>query len=77
MARRGKEVTEAGRDGNLLWMRQETSQDIAGSPERFAVYGTLWGKVDSPWLFSIRADTRENRDALLAAFVEAARSSPQ
>ena len=45
--------------------------------ERFPVYGTLWGRVDSPWMFSIQADARENRDALLAAFVIAARSSPR
>jgi hypothetical protein len=77
MAGRGKEAKEAGRDGNLFWMRQETFLDTVGSPERFAVYGTVWGRVDSRWMFSIRADARENRDALLAAFVAAARSSPR
>ena len=68
---------EAGRDGNLFWMRQVTFVDATGSAERFPVYGTLWGRVDSPWMFSIQADARENRDALLAAFVIAARSSPR
>jgi hypothetical protein len=89
MAGRGKEMKddrdgklywmreEAGRDGNLFWMRQVTFVDAAGSAERFPVYGTLWGRVDSPWMFSIQADARENRDALLAAFVIAARSSPR
>jgi hypothetical protein len=77
MAGRGKEAKEAGRDGNLFWMRQETFLDTVGSPERFAVYGTVWGRVDSRWMFSIQADARENRDALLAAFVAAARSSPR
>ena len=77
---------EAGRDGNLFWMREVTFQirsvDATGQAERFPaerfpVYGTLWGRVDSPWMFSIQADARENRDALLAAFVIAARSSPR
>jgi len=35
----------------------------------------LWGRIDSPWMFSIQADDREHRDALLAAFVTAAKSS--
>jgi hypothetical protein len=74
---RSKEVKEAGRDGNLFWIRQEKFRDTVGSPERFAVYETLWGSVDSPWMFSLQADARENRDALLAAFVAAARSSPR
>ena len=73
---------EHGRDGNLFWMREVTFVDATGSAERFPaerfpVYGTLWGRVDSPWMFSIQADARENRDALLAAFVIAARSSPR
>jgi hypothetical protein len=58
-------------------MRQETFRDAVGSPERFAVYGTVWGSIDSPWIFSIQADAPENRDALLAAFVAAARSLPR
>jgi len=87
MAGRGKELKdgrdgnlywmreEAGRDGNLFWMREVTFVDATGSAERFPVYGMLWGRVDSPWMFSIQADARENRDALLAAFVTAAKSS--
>lgn len=77
MAGRGQEVKEAGREGTLFWMRQETFLDAVGSTERLTVYGTLWGSVDSPWMFSIQADARENRDALVAAFVAAARSSPR
>jgi hypothetical protein len=75
MAGRRKEAQDAGRDGDLFWMRNETFVETAGSAERFPVYGTLWGRVDSPWIFSIHADDRENRDALLAAFVTAAKSS--
>jgi len=72
---RGREAQEAGRDGDLFWTRTETFEQTAGSAERFPVYGMLWGRVDSPWIFSIQADDRENRDALLAAFVTAAKSS--
>jgi hypothetical protein len=72
---RGREAQDAGRDGDLLWMRNETFEQTAGSAERFPVYGMLWGRVDSAWMFSIHADGRENRDALLAAFVAAAKSS--
>jgi hypothetical protein len=72
---RGREAQEAGRDGDLFWMRSETFEQTAGSAERFPVYGMLWGRVDSPWIFSIQADDRENRDALLTAFVIAAKSS--
>ena len=57
--------------------QDETFEQAAGSAERFPVYGMLWGRVDSPWIFSIQADDRENRDALLAAFVTAAKSSPR
>ena len=74
---RGREGQDAGRDGDLFWMRNETFEQTAGSAERFPVYGMLWGRVDSPWMFSIHADDRENRDALLAAFVTAAKSSLQ
>ncbi len=74
---RGREAQDAGRDGDLFWIRNETFEQTAGSAERFAVYGMLWGRVDSPWMFSIQADDRENRDALLAAFVTAAKSSPR
>ena len=72
---RAREAQDAGRDGDLFWMRNETFEQTAGSAERFPVYGMLWGRVDSPWIFSIQADDRENRDALLAAFVTAAKSS--
>jgi hypothetical protein len=75
LARQGKEAMEAGRDGNLFWMRDETSTSMSGSTERFPVYGMVWGRVDSPWLFSVQADSRQSRDALLTAFVAAAKSA--
>ena len=75
--RRAGEAQDAGRDGDLFWMRNETFEQTAGSAERISIYGMLWGRVDSPWIFSIHADDRENRDALLAAFVTTAKSSPR
>ena len=75
MARQGKEALEAGRDGDLFWMRDETSSSVPGSTETSLVYGMVWGRVESPWMFAVQADTRESRDALLTAFVAAARSA--
>jgi hypothetical protein len=42
---------------------------------RSCLHGILWGNIDSSLMFSIRADTPEHRDALLRAFVAAARSA--
>lgn len=75
MARHGEEIAEFGRDGSLFWVRQNTFMAEARSTERFPVYGMVWGRADSPWMFSVQADTRESRDALLAAFVAAAKSA--
>ena len=77
MARHGEEIKDAGRDGELIWMRQDTFMATAESAERFPVYTPLWGRIDTPWMFSLRADTPENRDALLAAFVAAAKVTGQ
>ncbi len=77
MSRRGEEVKDAGRDGDLIWLRQDTFMGTPESPERFPVYTMLWGRIDSPWMFSVSADSPENRDALLAAFVAAAKATDQ
>jgi hypothetical protein len=65
---------DAGRDGDLLWLRDETPVNVPGSTGQF-IYGVMWGRIDSPWLFSVQGDTRESRDALLMAVVAAARSA--
>jgi hypothetical protein len=75
MASSQKAAAEAGRDGDLFWMRNQTSEGVVGSTTQVVRYGIMWGRVDSPWLFSINADTGDNRDALLAAFVAAAKSA--
>lgn len=70
----GKEAADAGRDGALFWMRNETAPSPPGSTEPVR-HGMLWGRVDSSWLFSVQADTPEHRDALVRAFVATARSA--
>jgi hypothetical protein len=49
----GKTVKDAGRDGDLLWLRDERAMSEPGSTGQ-VVYGITWGRVDSPWLFSIQ-----------------------
>ncbi len=67
----------AGREGDLVWLRQDPPMGNAEFTEHFPAYTLLWGRIDSPWIFSVTADTPENRDALLAAFVAAARVTGQ
>ena len=68
-------VRDAGRDGDLVWMHQVTFAEPPGAVERSPIYGMVWGRADSQWLFSVQAYTPEHRDLLLAAFVAAARPS--
>jgi len=70
-----KTAMDAGRDGDLFWLRDETAAVSApGSTDQVVIYGVTWGRIDSPWLFSVQGDTSESRDALLRAVVAAARS---
>jgi len=64
-----KRAMDAGRDGDLFWLRDETAESVPGSTEQIVTYGVTWGRIDSPWLFSIQGDTSESRDALLTALV--------
>ena len=66
---------DAGRDGDLYWLRDQRPATVPGSPGQVAIYGITWGRIDSPWLFSVQGDTQETRDALLTAVVAAARSA--
>ena len=56
--RRGREAQEDGRDGDLFWI---VTRHFDRLPDRlrFTVFVTLWGRVDSPWIFSIQADDHE------------------
>jgi hypothetical protein len=67
-----KRAMDAGRDGDLFWLRDETAESMPGSTEQIVTYGVTWGRIDSPWLFSIQGDTSESRDALLTAVVAVA-----
>jgi hypothetical protein len=64
-----KRAMDAGRDGDLFWLRDETAESVPGSTDQIVTYGVTWGRIDSPWLFSIQGDTSESRDALLTAVV--------
>lgn len=77
MALRNEGMKEFGRDGDLFWVREEghVVLEEAGSPKFFPMYSMLWGRINSPWVFNIMANTPEGRDALLAAFVAAAKSA--
>ena len=70
-----KTVTETGRDGDLFWLRDETAVSVPHSTEPVVTHGVSWGRIDSPWMFSVQGDISENRDALLMAVVAAARSA--
>jgi hypothetical protein len=70
-----KTAMDAGRDGDLFWLRDETAVSVPGSTDQVVIHGVTWGRIDSPWLFSVQGDTSESRDALLMAVVAAARSA--
>jgi hypothetical protein len=70
-----KTAMDAGRDGDLFWLRDETTVSAPGSTDQVVKYGITWGRIDSPWLFSVQGDTSEGRDALLMAVVAAARAA--
>jgi hypothetical protein len=70
-----KAAMDAGRDGDLFWLRDETVESVPGSTDQVVIYGVTWGRIDSRWLFTVQGDTTESRDALLMAVVAAARSA--
>lgn len=70
-----KAAMDAGRDGDLFWLLDETVESAPGSTDQVVTYGVTWGRIDSPWLFLVQGDTTEGRDALLMAVVAAARSA--
>ncbi len=67
----------AGRDDDLVWVQHDPPPGAAESTEHVPVYTLLWGRIDSSWIFSVTADTPENRDALLAAFIATAKAPGQ
>jgi hypothetical protein len=64
-------VEEFGHDGELFWVRWNTTCSTEGSSESDTIFITSWGKAGSPWVFSASAGDPEGRDELTAAFVAA------
>lgn len=63
---------EQGQDGELYWAYVETDVTPAGSTQSYTLRSLTWGEQDGEWVFSVSADKREEVEALVAAFVEAA-----
>lgn len=63
---------EVGRDGEVLWMFEESFMGAAGTSETQPTFSLIWAEADSKWLFGAVADTPEHLDLLVAAFIEAA-----
>jgi hypothetical protein len=72
LANDNQNISELGRSGELYWISQEISVGSADSSQRFPLYTLMWGRAGSRWTFGISADTREDLEPLLAAFVQAA-----
>lgn len=71
----------AGRDGEIVWIRAESSVGVAGGDEgtpeiSLPVYTLAWGTADSRWLFSAASFTPDGLDALVTAFVHASGGAP-
>jgi hypothetical protein len=69
-----KAAMDAGRDGDLFWMRDETAGSLSDPSDSVVTHSVTWGRIDSPWLFVVQGNSSESRDALLMAVVAAARS---
>ena len=67
------EVTGSGKDGSVAWVRYVTTESGGGAS--FDVYAIHWAQGDSPWVFGIVADSAQNADAFLAAFVASAQKA--
>ena len=75
------DVTVFGRDGDLVWVRAETTaaveDDDPGTPALVRPLHTLaWGAVDSSWLFTASAFESENLETLVTVFVTATADVP-
>ena len=67
-------VLESGREDKLVWVKWSTmlTGEEPGSG-RSAAYTLQWADYTSNWLFGVTGDSLERMDALLAAFVAAAK----
>ena len=72
------DVKDLGRDGDLFWVRGNTTcrsalspraTQSAPSPQSYPVSSLTWGKAGSRWVFSIMAGSSEDLAELAAAAV--------
>lgn len=68
----GDGLVTSSRDGDLVWAREKVVERHP-SGATSTLFTILWGDASSAWLFSADADTLENLDALVGAFVVATR----
>jgi hypothetical protein len=74
-------TVDYGRDGDLVWIRTETTAGIGGEKPGTPVatrplYTLAWGIAESQWLFTATATDPESLDALVTAFVITADGYP-
>jgi hypothetical protein len=67
------EVEDFGRDGELFWVRWNTTCSTENIPGTDTVFTASWGAAGSPWFFSASAGGSGGRDAFMAAFVDASK----
>lgn len=66
-------IVAAGREGSLVWMQERNTVTYEGKTS--PLLATSWGTASSAWLFSAQADTPEAVEALVSAFIAAAKGS--
>ena len=66
------EVDDVGRDGDLFWVRWNTTCSSAPTPQTYPVSSLTWGQAGSRWVFSATATDFDGVAALVAAFLSAA-----
>jgi len=67
------EVEDFGRDGQLFWVGWTTTCSSPDSAEMDTLFMLSWGNQGSPWVFEALAGTPQEREELVAAFVDAFR----
>lgn len=67
-------IVAAGREGGLVWVQERTTTTY-GSGKTSPLLAVSWGTASSAWLFSADADTPEAVEALVGAFVAAAKGT--
>lgn len=66
-------VEDFGREGELFWVRWNTTCSSAGSSLADSLFIISWGIAGRPWVFSASAGDSTGRSELASAFVAASR----